>query len=350
MLQHAVLRGDRLFCYERPAGAEQFVLTRRSAVDPTDRAGRPARPGDVERRRGDGDRLVLPVRATVRWSPSASARAGRNTPCCTSSSGARRLAGRRRRRSDPRHPGVARSPGNRTEPASSTSAIRPATTTTARSTTIASAPTGAPTLWCGTTGRTRRPGQTCMLTPDGRWLIVHVEVGYRRTDVHVLDRQTDRWTTLIGGVDATTHFSVDCRRTFARRHHEPRRPTRPGRAGRPRRRRRSPGDPTRGRRIVAEGDDVIAQLAVTRQRAADGHQRRRRRHRPPPRRRRNVRCDVVDGLGDVDLGRRRWPGGRSGRRRRLRRRRHVRRPDGAVEGPGRRAGDARRDDRPTPSS
>ena len=34
VLQHATLRGDRLFCYERPAGAEQFVLTRRSAVDP----------------------------------------------------------------------------------------------------------------------------------------------------------------------------------------------------------------------------------------------------------------------------------------------------------------------------
>ena len=35
VLQQAVLRGDRLFCYERPAGAEQFVLARRSAHDPT---------------------------------------------------------------------------------------------------------------------------------------------------------------------------------------------------------------------------------------------------------------------------------------------------------------------------
>ena len=40
--------------------------------------------------------------------------------------------------------------------------------------------------------------------------------------------------------------------------------------------------------IVAERDDVIAQLAVTAPRPADGHQRRRRRHRPPPRRRRNA--------------------------------------------------------------
>ncbi|HEU4840078.1 MAG TPA: hypothetical protein VFT09_01520, partial [Ilumatobacteraceae bacterium] len=28
------VRGGHLFCLERPAGAEQFVLTRRSAVDP----------------------------------------------------------------------------------------------------------------------------------------------------------------------------------------------------------------------------------------------------------------------------------------------------------------------------
>ena len=34
VVQHAALRGDRLFCYERPAGAEQFVLVRRSAADP----------------------------------------------------------------------------------------------------------------------------------------------------------------------------------------------------------------------------------------------------------------------------------------------------------------------------
>ena len=47
-----------------------------------------------------------------------------------------------------------------------------------------------------------------LLTPDGRWLVVHVEVGYRRIDVHVLDRQTDTWTTLISGVEASTWFSV----------------------------------------------------------------------------------------------------------------------------------------------
>ena len=38
VLQHATLRGDQLFCYERPVGAEQFVLSpalgRRSREDP----------------------------------------------------------------------------------------------------------------------------------------------------------------------------------------------------------------------------------------------------------------------------------------------------------------------------
>src|SRR5262245_29266969 len=33
VVQHASLRGHTLFCYERPQGAEQFVLMRRSASD-----------------------------------------------------------------------------------------------------------------------------------------------------------------------------------------------------------------------------------------------------------------------------------------------------------------------------
>ena len=34
VVQGASLHGDRVFCYERLAGAEQFALTRRSAADP----------------------------------------------------------------------------------------------------------------------------------------------------------------------------------------------------------------------------------------------------------------------------------------------------------------------------
>ena len=47
------------------------------------------------------------------------------------------------------------------------------------------------------------------LSNDGRWLLVHVELGWSQTDVHLLDRDTDQWTTIIEGVEATTWFRVD---------------------------------------------------------------------------------------------------------------------------------------------
>ena len=101
------------------------------------------------------------------------------------------------------------------------------------------------------------------LTPDGRWLVVHVEVGYQRTDVHVLDRRHDDWSTVIAGVDATTSFSVSADgislvgiTNLGAPH---------GRVV------RVPLDadvlrrgPDAWETIVAERDDVIAQLAVTR--------------------------------------------------------------------------------------
>ncbi|MEO6317191.1 MAG: S9 family peptidase, partial [Acidimicrobiales bacterium] len=47
------------------------------------------------------------------------------------------------------------------------------------------------------------------LSDDGRWLLVHVERGWSQTDVHLLDRGTDTWTTIIAGVEATTWLQVD---------------------------------------------------------------------------------------------------------------------------------------------
>ncbi len=44
------------------------------------------------------------------------------------------------------------------------------------------------------------------MSPDGRWLLVHVLVGWARRDVHLLDRTTGTWRTLIEGVEATSHF------------------------------------------------------------------------------------------------------------------------------------------------
>ena len=47
------------------------------------------------------------------------------------------------------------------------------------------------------------------LSPDGRWLLVHVERGWSQNDVHLLDRSVDRWTTVIEGVEALTWFRFD---------------------------------------------------------------------------------------------------------------------------------------------
>ena len=47
------------------------------------------------------------------------------------------------------------------------------------------------------------------ISSDGRWLLVHLERGWSQTDVHLLDRGTDTWTTIIQGVEANTWFRVD---------------------------------------------------------------------------------------------------------------------------------------------
>ena len=46
------------------------------------------------------------------------------------------------------------------------------------------------------------------LSPDGRWMLVHVSLGWDRVDVHLIDRSTGERTTLIEGVDATTGLRV----------------------------------------------------------------------------------------------------------------------------------------------
>jgi prolyl oligopeptidase len=47
------------------------------------------------------------------------------------------------------------------------------------------------------------------LSSDGRWLVVHLERGWSQTDVHLLDRATSTWTTVIEGVEATTWLRAD---------------------------------------------------------------------------------------------------------------------------------------------
>ncbi|HYI63019.1 MAG TPA: prolyl oligopeptidase family serine peptidase [Acidimicrobiales bacterium] len=43
---------------------------------------------------------------------------------------------------------------------------------------------------------------------DDRWLLVHVSVGWGRTDVHLGDRSDGTWRTVIAGVDAVTDLRV----------------------------------------------------------------------------------------------------------------------------------------------
>jgi prolyl oligopeptidase len=47
------------------------------------------------------------------------------------------------------------------------------------------------------------------LSRDGRWALVHLAVGWSRTDVHLLDRATGAWATVIEGIDARNGFEVD---------------------------------------------------------------------------------------------------------------------------------------------
>jgi prolyl oligopeptidase len=50
--------------------------------------------------------------------------------------------------------------------------------------------------------------QSVTLSRDGRWLVVHCNVGWSRADVHLIDRETGARTTLIEGVEAQTFVRV----------------------------------------------------------------------------------------------------------------------------------------------
>ena len=54
--------------------------------------------------------------------------------------------------------------------------------------------------------RTAWPDVT--LSPDGRWLVVHVALGWSRSDVHLIDRTTGRRTTVVEGEEARTSLEV----------------------------------------------------------------------------------------------------------------------------------------------
>lgn len=43
-------------------------------------------------------------------------------------------------------------------------------------------------------------------SPGGRWLLVTVGIGWSRTDVHLLDRDSGEWRTLLAGIEAAAQF------------------------------------------------------------------------------------------------------------------------------------------------
>lgn len=47
------------------------------------------------------------------------------------------------------------------------------------------------------------------LSPDGRWLLVTLSLGWSRTDLRLLDRATGTWTPVIEGVEALTSLTFD---------------------------------------------------------------------------------------------------------------------------------------------
>lgn len=46
------------------------------------------------------------------------------------------------------------------------------------------------------------------LSPDGRWLLLHLSLGWSRVDVHLIDRQTGARTAMVEGLDAVSSFVV----------------------------------------------------------------------------------------------------------------------------------------------
>ena len=118
-------------------------------------------------------------------------------------------------RHHPPHPGRLGGLGARTAPGSPTPATRaparcPTTsaTTGARSSGTASATrrTSDEVVWDDLPDKTAWPNVS--LSRDGRWLLVHVSLGWTRVDVHLIDRRTGARTVMIEGIEAVSSFEV----------------------------------------------------------------------------------------------------------------------------------------------
>ena len=301
-VQGVQVRGDHVFCWERPVGAQQSVVTRRSADDP-------ARPADPLL---DPAGMSADATTAIDWfeaSPDGELLAVGLSDGGTEDSVLRLVSGV--------DGSSAGSPGDAIPDTRACSvAWEPDGSgffytryphgdqyhRTVHHHAVGDDWTADPVVWAEHPDPQAWPSVD--LSSDGRWLLVTVSVGWGRTDVHLLDRSSGGWTTLIAGVEAITElgFSADGKSLVGLTTYG---------AGRGRIVRRPLGDtavdPGEWETLVGERDDVIKQLGGDERRPRDGHQPRCGRRSVGPR------------------PRRRGPVGSAGRRRR---RRHHRRSRG----------------------
>jgi prolyl oligopeptidase len=195
------IRGDRLFCLERPAGAEQFLLTRRSATDPD---AAPVVLLDPALGAADAANAVDWFTA----SPDGALVAVGTSEGGSEDSVLRVLDG-----TDGRDLGEA-IPNTRAcsvawEPDGSGFAYTRYPAGDEYHRTVHHHALGAPwpddpVVWAEHPDPQAWPDVT--MSPDGAWLLVHVLVGWARIDVHLLERASGRWTTAIAGDEVTSAF------------------------------------------------------------------------------------------------------------------------------------------------
>jgi prolyl oligopeptidase len=118
---------------------------------------------------------------------------------------------------------------------------------------LGSDPAGDDLLW----GEADLPDRTAWtdvrMSPDGRWLLLHVSLGWSRTDVHLVERATGQRATVIEGREAVTGFEIAGDRLYG---------TTTLDAPRGRVVTASVDDPTRWDTLVPEGDAVIEGATV----------------------------------------------------------------------------------------
>ena len=74
--------------------------------------------------------------------------------------------------------------------------------------TVGDDPTGDDLVWGDEALPDRTAWPHVSLSPDGRWMLIHVSLGWSRVDVHLLDRTSGRSQVLIEGEEATTSLDV----------------------------------------------------------------------------------------------------------------------------------------------